>query len=91
MDDVQKVIGEVEHLLKATAGQAGEKVDEARDRAERTLREARSKLEELQDEALSRARHAAGEADRYVRDNPWQSIGIAAGLAFLVGVLVSRR
>ena len=32
-----------------------------------------------------------GEADRYVRDNPWQSIGIAAGVAFVIGVLVGRR
>ena len=91
MDDVRQVIGEVEDLLRATAGQAGEKVDEVRSRAEHTLRSARSRLDDLQDDALARARHAAGEADRYVRDNPWQSIGIAAGLAFLVGVLVSRR
>ena len=91
MDDVRKMIGEVEDLLKATAGSAGEKVDEARSRAEHTLRSARTKLESLQDDAVSQARHAAGQADRYVRDNPWQSIGIAAGIAFLVGVLVSRR
>ena len=91
VDEVRQVIGDVENLLKATAGQAGDKADEVRSRAEHTLRAARSRLEGLQDDALARARHAAGEADRYVRDNPWQSIGIVAGIAFLVGVLVSRR
>jgi ElaB/YqjD/DUF883 family membrane-anchored ribosome-binding protein len=95
MDDVRQVIGDVEELLRATAGQAGEKVtdkvNEARSRAEHTLRSARLRLSSLEDGAVARARQAAGEADRYVRDNPWQSIGIAAGIAFLVGVLVSRR
>ena len=91
MDDLRQVIVDVEELLKATAGQAGERVSEARQRAEQTLRATRLRLGELEGEALDHAREAAGEADRYVRENPWQSIGIAAGVAFLVGVLISRR
>jgi ElaB/YqjD/DUF883 family membrane-anchored ribosome-binding protein len=91
MEDLRQVVVDVEELLKATAGQAGERVSEARQRAEQTLRATRKRLGELEGEAVERARAAAGEADRYVRDNPWQSIGIAAGVAFLLGVLVSRR
>lgn len=90
-DDVRQVIADVEELLKATAGQAGDRVGEARIRAEKTLHTARKRLEDLEDDAIATARQAVGEADRYVRDNPWQSIGIAAGVAFLIGVLVSRR
>ena len=90
-DDVRQVIADVEELLKATAGQAGERIGEARSRAEKTLNGARQRLSDLEDDALSQARHAVGEADRYIGDNPWQSIGIAAGAAFLLGVLVSRR
>ena len=90
-DDVRQVIADVEELLKATAGQAGERVGEARSRAEKTLHHARKRLEDLEDNTLASARHAVGEADRYVRDNPWQSIGIAAGVAFVIGVLVGRR
>mgnify|MGYP003334938164 CR=1 FL=1 len=33
-------------------------------------------------DAVRRFRRAAGDADRYVRDNPWQSIAVAAGVAF---------
>jgi len=91
MEDLRQVVVDVEELLKATAGQAGERVSEARQRAEQTLRATRKRLGELEGEAVERAREAAGEADRYVRENPWQSIGIAAGVAFLIGVLVSRR
>jgi ElaB/YqjD/DUF883 family membrane-anchored ribosome-binding protein len=90
-EDFRQVIADVEDLLKATAGQAGDRVGEVRGRAERTLRSARQKLADLESGTIAQARHAAGEADRYVRDNPWQSIGIAAGVAFLLGVLVSRR
>lgn len=91
MDDVRQVIQDVEELLKATAGQAGEKVGEARSRAEQTLQSTRKRLAALEQQAVDRARRAVGDADSYVRDNPWQSIGIAAGIAFLAGVLVSRR
>ena len=34
---------------------------------------------------------AAKAADRYVRDNPWTAIGVAAGVGVLVGVLIARR
>jgi ElaB/YqjD/DUF883 family membrane-anchored ribosome-binding protein len=91
MDDLRRVVVDVEGLLKVTAGQVGDRVGEARARAEETLRGARARLSEYEQAARQRAGDAAGEADRYVRDNPWQSVGIAAGVAFLLGILVSRR
>lgn len=90
-EDVRQVIADFEALLKATAGEAGERVGEVRHRAERTLHHARLRLQDLEDDTIEKARRAAGDADRYVRDNPWQSIAVAAGVAFLLGVLVSRR
>jgi ElaB/YqjD/DUF883 family membrane-anchored ribosome-binding protein len=91
LDDLRQVVEDTEALLRATAGQAGERAQEARSRAEESLRQARTRLEGLEQEVVTRARDAAHEADRYVRDNPWQSIGIAAGVAFVLGLLVSRR
>jgi ElaB/YqjD/DUF883 family membrane-anchored ribosome-binding protein len=91
MEDLRRVVVDVEGLLKATAGQVGEKVGEARARAEETLVSARERLSELEESARERAMDAAGDADRYVRDNPWQAVGIAAGVSFLLGILVSRR
>jgi ElaB/YqjD/DUF883 family membrane-anchored ribosome-binding protein len=89
--DLRQVVVDVEELLRATAGQAGEKIGEARVKAERTLSYARSRLSDLEEQALDKAREAAGDADEYVRENPWQAIGITAGVAFLIGLLVSRR
>lgn len=90
-DDVRQVIADFEALLKATAGEAGDRVGDVRHRAERTLHQARMRLQDLEEDTIDKARRAAGDADRYVRDNPWQSIAVAAGVAFLLGVLVSRR
>lgn len=95
LDDVRQALADVEELLKTGVEQAGEqltdRVDDTRARAERTLHDAHERLSSLQDEMTSRARRSVREADRYVHDNPWQAIGIAAGLAFVVGLLVSRR
>jgi ElaB/YqjD/DUF883 family membrane-anchored ribosome-binding protein len=30
-------------------------------------------------------------ADDYVHDNPWRSVGVAAGFGFIVGLLIGRR
>jgi ElaB/YqjD/DUF883 family membrane-anchored ribosome-binding protein len=45
----------------------------------------------MEQELVAQARDAARETDRYVRQNPWQSIGIAAGVGLLIGVLIGRR
>jgi len=84
MADLRVVIGDAEALLKATAGQAGAKVDEARARAQESVRAARARLEQA---------GAAGmhEIDAQVRANPWAAVGIAAGVGLVIGVLLSRR
>ena len=42
-------------------------------------------------EVLTRAKEAARDADGYVREHPWQAVGIAAGVGLLLGILISRR
>jgi ElaB/YqjD/DUF883 family membrane-anchored ribosome-binding protein len=91
MSDLRTVLEDAEALLTATAGQAGERIQAARERATETVRAARARLSDAQEEVTKRARAAAKDADKYVHDNPWQAVGIAAGVAFIIGVLVSRR
>ena len=40
---------------------------------------------------LNKAKEAATAADDYVQDNPWRSIGLAASVGLIVGLLISRR
>ncbi len=91
MEDLRVVVEDAEALLKATAGQAGERVEQARQRAEESLRAARARLSDIEGEVTMRAREAARHTDRYVHENPWGAIGIAAGVAFILGLLAGRR
>src|SRR5687768_6309647 len=91
VSDLKTVMQDAEALLKATSTQTGEKIQEVRARAEESLRQAKQRLSSIEDEALRRAREVADATDEYVRDNPWQSVGIAAGVGLLVGLLLARR
>jgi ElaB/YqjD/DUF883 family membrane-anchored ribosome-binding protein len=88
--DLQAVVRDAENLLKATAAQAGEKVDAVRARAKESVRQAKSRIADLEHDALERAKALAGDADRYVRQYPWQAVGIAAGIGLVIGLLVRR-
>jgi len=91
IEDLKVVAQDVEELLRATASQTGEKIAAARTRAEETLRSARMRLSETSDDVAETARAAATAADDYVRDNPWQAVGIAAGIGLVVGLVLGRR
>lgn len=80
MTDLKAVIADAEELLRATANQAGPKVQEARERAEESLRAAREHL-----------KGAGAELDSQVRANPWAAVGIAAGVGLVLGILLSRK
>jgi ElaB/YqjD/DUF883 family membrane-anchored ribosome-binding protein len=91
IDDLTAVIRDAENLLRATAAQTGDKIGEIRSRAEESVRQAKERLASIEDEALKQARVLAGEADVYVRGNPWQAVTIAAGVGLVLGLLMSRR
>ena len=91
MRDLQTVVEDAEALLQATAAQTGERVDGIRARAQASLKQAKSRLLEAEDEALEQVRAVAATADEYVHENPWQAVGVAAGVGLLLGLLLSRR
>jgi ElaB/YqjD/DUF883 family membrane-anchored ribosome-binding protein len=91
IEDLQLVVRDAEALLKATAAQTGEKVQEARARTEESLRQARARLADAEGEALKRARALSHEAEAYMQQNPWQTLGIAAGVGLVLGLLMGRR
>ena len=95
IDDLQTVIRDAESLLGATAARSGEvigeKIQEVRARAEESVRQAKDRLAGLEQDAMERAQELAGDTNEFVRGNPWQAVGIAAGVGLLLGLLVSRR
>ena len=89
--DLQTVIEDAEALLQATASQTGEKIEAVRARAKASVNQARERLSKIQKKTTDQARQAAESADEYVHKNPWQAVGMAAGLGLLLGILINRR
>ncbi|MCE9641994.1 MAG: YqjD family protein [Betaproteobacteria bacterium] len=91
VQDFRTVVADAEELLKATASQAGEKVAVARERIQDSLHQAKVKLAEAEDVIVQRSKQAARATDDYVRENPWQAVGAAAGVGLVIGLLIGRR
>ena len=89
--DVKLVIADSEELLRATAGKAGDKIADIRARAADRIAAAKIKLAEAEAAVVDRAKQMGRAADDYVHDNPWRSVGIAAGIGFIAGLLIGRR
>ena len=91
MSDLKLVIADAEQLLRMSASDASEGVADMRSRLLERMNEATADLAQLQDLAVEKARELGDAADAYLHKNPWQSVGIAAGLGLLAGLLMSRR
>ncbi|MGB3069958.1 MAG: DUF883 family protein [Ottowia sp.] len=89
--NLRRVIADAEDLLSATAGQTDSKMAELRARAKENLFLAREKLADADSAMRAHARRAAEATDDYVHENPWSSIGAAAAVGMLIGVLLGRR
>ncbi len=89
--DLKVLISDTEELLKATTGQAGEKIAVARERIQASLAVYKDKLLDAEQALMERTREAARATDEYVHEHPWQAVGAAAGVGFLLGMLIARR
>ncbi len=91
MADLRIMIADAEELLRVTADQASGSAAEVRGRIEQRLQKARAELAHLQDAAVAKAKAAGHAADEFVHENPWKSIGVAAGVGLVIGLLIGRR
>ncbi|MDP2810246.1 MAG: DUF883 family protein [Rhodocyclaceae bacterium] len=89
--DMRVVVADAEELLRATASQAGDKMVEVRARVQDHLASAKVRLAEAEAAVIDRAKAVGHATDDYVHDNPWRSVGVAAGVGFIVGLLIGRR
>lgn len=91
VQDMKLVVSDAEELLRATANQAGEKIGAAREKIQESLHRAKVKLAEAEEVVIDKTRQAARATDEYVHDEPWKAVGIAAGIGFVIGLLIGRR
>lgn len=89
--DMKAVIADAEDVLKATADQTGEKIASLRARIQERVHAARARLADAEAVLREKTLAMAKATDAYVHENPWKSIGVAAGVGFLVGFILGRR
>ena len=91
VSDLRVVISDTEELLRATAGAAGEKAGELRERIAIRLRDAKERLADLEAALVHKTKAAARATDDFVHEEPWKAVGVAAALGLALGVLIGRR
>jgi len=91
VSDLKVVVSDAEELLRATAGAAGEKVGELRERMSVRLRDAKERLIDAEAALIDKTKAAARATDDFVHDEPWKAVGVAAALGLALGVLIGRR
>jgi ElaB/YqjD/DUF883 family membrane-anchored ribosome-binding protein len=74
-------------LMDATAGAAGKKVEEARERLAAALEIVKEMAGNVRDKAVE----GASATDEAVRENPYKALAIAAVAGGLIGFLLGRR
>ena len=85
--DLKSLAHDADELMKATAGQTGEKVSELRNRLGKAVERAKATCHRLEEKTVA----AAKATDHAIREHPYESIGIAFGFGLLLGVLVARK
>ncbi len=91
VSDLKVVISDTEELLRATAGAAGEKVGDLRERLTVRLRDTKERLVNLEVALVDKTKAAARATDDFVHEEPWKAVGVAAALGLALGVLIGRR
>jgi ElaB/YqjD/DUF883 family membrane-anchored ribosome-binding protein len=90
IEEFHTLIGDTERLLKHTQDTAGAQTEELRGKINANLSRARQMLKEQEGSLREQGQAAIQCTEEYVHTHPWQSIGIAAGVGFLFG-LITRR
>jgi ElaB/YqjD/DUF883 family membrane-anchored ribosome-binding protein len=83
-EELRSLVNEAEALLRSGVASGGAQLQE---QAQETLRDLKGRLASLEQQLNARAR----DVDAYVRDNPWQAVAVAGGVALLLGLIMARR
>lgn len=84
MADVKSVVSDIEAIAKTGGADAA---------AQMTAKLAglREQIVAAERALMEKARASARAVDGYVHENPWKSVGIAAGVGVLIGLLLNRN
>jgi ElaB/YqjD/DUF883 family membrane-anchored ribosome-binding protein len=89
--EIKNLIADVEDLMARIADLKDADVVRVRSRVLRAVDATKQSLADSAETLRRQAQNVASTADDYVRESPWQAIGIAALVGAVVGILATRR
>ncbi len=88
---VKSFLDNVEDLTKALKDVDSPDIAKLRAKVKIALAAAKSAVADTASQLRDQAQQVGKRTDTFVRDNPWQVIGIAAVVGLAVGIFASRR
>jgi ElaB/YqjD/DUF883 family membrane-anchored ribosome-binding protein len=89
--DVEDLMARIADLKDADVVRVRSKVQRAVDATKQSLADGAGAIRQQAQAIRQQAQNVASTADDYVRDSPWQAIGIAALVGAVAGILATRR
>jgi len=89
--DFKALMADAQALITATAGHEDGTLSAIRTKALDTLSNAKESLSSIEGTLTDKAKVVAEGADEFVHRNPWEAVGVAAGLGLLIGLFIGRR
>ncbi len=93
ISDLKQVLTDIESLVNDTKTVSEDVIDEVKDKVQETVQETvvHAKDRVNVQEITEKSKLLASKASDYIYSNPWKSIGVAASIGFLIGVLVGHK
>ncbi|WP_460428399.1 ElaB/YgaM/YqjD family protein [Azotobacter armeniacus] len=91
IDEFHTLLDDTERLLRHSTEVTSDEADELRAKIESNLDRARETLKDSEARLREQGQAALQATEEYVHSHPWKSLGIAAGVGLLFGLLAGRR
>ncbi len=89
--EFKALMADAEALIKATEDHPDGAIASIRTKALETIAGAKESLSGIEGRLEDKAKELATGADDFVHRNPWEAVGVAAGLGLLIGLFIRRR
>lgn len=89
--DFQALVQDTEKLLQQSASLVGDQAEGLREQIQASLVRARKSLSANEESMRECCKAGFQATEHYVQEHPLQSLGLCAGIGFLLGMLIARR
>ena len=90
-EELQNLIADVEDLIDRVGDAADPELRRLRSKVAAAVITTKKSIADGVEQVQGQAKEAMEDGDRFVRNQPWEAIGIAALAGLAVGFLVARR